>query len=156
MATGMRSAALWVWRAWIGEPEAQGARRPAGEDRRQIPRDLRHAVLEVSGQPGQLGRLHRALARVRAPVHVVHGDRDDFAPIEIAEALAASVPTRRPIRFQRVAGANHFLNDGPVEPLLAVLEACIPARRPWLASRLPQWLRPAWLRLGPWETHARA
>ncbi|WP_374533958.1 alpha/beta fold hydrolase [Phenylobacterium sp.] len=121
-----------------------------------IPRDLRHAVLEVSGQPGQLGRLHRALARVRAPVHVVHGDRDDFAPIEIAEALAASVPTRRPIRFQRVAGANHFLNDGPVEPLLAVLEACIPARRPWLAWRLPQWLRPAWLRLGPWETHARA
>ncbi len=121
-----------------------------------IPRDLRHAVLEVSGQPGQLGRLHRALARVRAPVHVVHGDRDDFAPIEIAEALAASVPTRRPIRFQRVAGANHFLNDGPVEPLLAVLEACIPARRPWLAWRWPQWLRPAWLRLGPWETHARA
>ena len=121
-----------------------------------IPRDLRHAVLEVSGQPGQLGRLHRALARVRAPVHVVHGDRDDFAPIEIAEALAASVPTRRPIRFQRVAGANHFLNDGPVEPLLAVLEACIPARRPWLAWRWPQWRRPAWLRLGPWETHARA
>ena len=79
-----------------------------------------------------------------------------MAPIKIAEALVASVPTRRPIRFQRVAGANHFMNDGPVEPLLAALEACIPARRPWLASRLPQWLRPAWLRLGPWETHARA
>lgn len=121
-----------------------------------IPRDLRHAVLEVSGQPGQLAHLHRALARVRVPVHVVHGDKDDFAPIETAERLAAETKTRRPIRFERVPGANHFLNDGPVEPLLAALEACIPVRRPLLAWPKIAWRRPAWLRLGPMGTHVNA
>lgn len=102
-----------------------------------IPRDLRHAVIEVSNQPGQLEHLHAALRVMKVPVHVIHGDRDDFAPIEIAEKLVAETRARRPIRFERVAGANHFLNDGPVEPLLAVLEACIPRRRPLLAFELP-------------------
>lgn len=102
-----------------------------------IPRDLRHAVIEVSNQPGQLEHLHAALRSLKVPVHVIHGDRDDFAPIEIAEKLVAETRARRPIRFERVPGANHFLNDGPVEPLLAVLEACIPPRRPLLSFKMP-------------------
>lgn len=104
-----------------------------------IPRDLRHAVIEVSNQPSQLAHLHAALQRLKIPVHVIHGDKDDFAPIEIAERLVAETRTRKPIRFERVEGANHFLNDGPVEPLLAALEACIPVRKPigWWAPRLP-------------------
>jgi len=122
---------------------------------RFIPRDLRHAVLEVSGQPAQLVGLHAALARVRAPVHVIHGDRDDFAPFEIARQLAAQARTRKPIRFERVAGANHFLNDGPVEPLLAALEACIPVRKP-LRLRLPKLPVLAWPRLGGGRTAASA
>jgi len=72
-----------------------------------IPRDLRNAVMEVSGQRPQLTHMRDALKRLRVPVHVVHGDEDDFAP-----------------------GANHFLNDGPVETLLGVLEACIPMPAP--------------------------
>jgi hypothetical protein len=62
---------------------------------------------------------------------MIHGDKDDFAPIEVAERLAAETATRRPIRFVRTPGANHFLNDGPADQLLAALESCIPARKPW-------------------------
>jgi pimeloyl-ACP methyl ester carboxylesterase len=97
---------------------------------RIIPRDLRNAVLEVAGQPGQLVHMRQALERITAPIHVVHGDMDDFAPIESAERLVKEVKTLRPMRFRRVAGADHFLNDGPVEDLLAELEACLPVRAP--------------------------
>ena len=93
-----------------------------------IPRDVRHAVLEVTNQAGQLEGMHAALRNLKVPVHVVHGDKDDFAPIELAEKLVAETRTRRPMRFERVIGANHFLNDGPAADLLATLETCIPRR----------------------------
>ena len=102
-----------------------------------IPRDLRHAVIEASGQRPQLDYAKRALARLSIPIHMIHGDQDDFAPIEVAERLAAETVTRRPIQFMRTPGANHFLNDGPAEQLLAALEACIPTRRRW-AFRWPK------------------
>jgi pimeloyl-ACP methyl ester carboxylesterase len=109
-----------------------------------IPRDLRNAVLEVTGQPGQLAYMREALMRLGAPIHVIHGDKDDFAPIETAERLVREVRTRRPIRFERVPGANHFLNDGPPEQLLASLEACIPARKPLFPWTMPALPRLAW------------
>lgn len=105
---------------------------------RIIPRDVRHAVLEVTNQAGQLEGMHAALRRLKVPVHVVHGDKDDFAPFELAEKLVAETRTRRPMRFERVIGANHFLNDGPVEDLLATLEACIPRRSAFKLS-WPRW-----------------
>lgn len=104
-----------------------------------IPRDLRNAVLEVSGQPAQLMYMRTALESVRAPIHVVHGDADDFAPIETAERLVTEIHAKLPMQFHRVAGANHFMNDGPPEDLLAELEACLPVRAPLyvtLAQRL--------------------
>ena len=96
-----------------------------------IPRDLRHAVVECTGQRPQLAFAKRALARLPIPIHMIHGDKDDFAPIEAAERLAAETVTRHPIRFIRTPGANHFLNDGPAAELLSALEACIPQRRRW-------------------------
>lgn len=96
-----------------------------------IPRDLRNAVQEVMGQPAQLVHARDALARLKVPIHMIHGDKDDFAPIEIAERLVAETMTRTPVRFQRVEGANHFLNDGPTDALLAAIEGCIPTPRPW-------------------------
>jgi pimeloyl-ACP methyl ester carboxylesterase len=96
-----------------------------------IPRDLRHAVIEASGQRPQLADAKQALSRLTIPIHMIHGDKDDFAPIEAAERLAAETATQSPIRFIRTAGANHFLNDGPADQLLAALEACIPAARRW-------------------------
>jgi pimeloyl-ACP methyl ester carboxylesterase len=109
-----------------------------------IPRDLRNAVLEVSNQHSQLGHMRAALARLTAPVHVLHGDRDDFAPIELAERLARETRSRRPIRFERVAGADHFLTDGPVETLIDCLERCIPAAPAgWRLPALPRLSWPA-------------
>lgn len=107
-----------------------------------IPRDLRNAVMEVSGQRYQLAHMRAALSTLRTPIHVVHGEKDDFAPIATAEKLVAETPARAPIRFRRVPGANHFLNDGPTDELLKVLEECIPAEAERL--RLPDvgaWLK---------------
>jgi pimeloyl-ACP methyl ester carboxylesterase len=112
-----------------------------------IPRDLRNAVLEVAGQAPQLDRVRAALAGLDVPIHLVHGDKDDFAPIEIAEQWVAEIDVRRPARVVRVAGGDHFINDGPVDSVLAALEACIPQPAPsrlrWPA--LPK-LRWPWLR----------
>jgi pimeloyl-ACP methyl ester carboxylesterase len=113
-----------------------------------IPRDLRNAILEVSGQAPQLAHMRQALRRLNVPVHVIHGDADDFAPIELAEQLVAEQPSRRPLNFIRVPGANHFLNDGPVEVMMSVLEQCIPVPAPPKpAFKLPTLQLPnlAWL-----------
>lgn len=108
-----------------------------------IPRDLRHAVMEVRGQRAQLDQVRHALQRLTVPVHVIHGDQDDFAPIEMAQALAAETRTLKPIRFAAVAGANHFLNDGPAELVMEQLEACLPQPAPaWF--RLPRLPKLAW------------
>lgn len=101
-----------------------------------IPRDLRNAVLEVSGQESQLEHMREALGRLSIPIHLVHGTADDFAPVETAEQMVAEIAVRSPIRFRRVEGANHFLNDGPTEELLAVLEECIPPAAPSRIERL--------------------
>jgi pimeloyl-ACP methyl ester carboxylesterase len=115
-----------------------------------IPRDLRNAILEVSGQRAQLQHMRQALRRLNVPVHVIHGDADDFAPIELARKLVEETRARRPMAFICVPGANHFLNDGPVEVLMSALERCIPAPTPakpafklpalpsldWLAAKL--------------------
>lgn len=105
---------------------------------KMIPRDLRHAVIEVRGQKPQLRHAERALSRVRVPIHMIHGDKDDFAPLEVAERLAAQTVTRRPIRVVRTEGANHFLNDGPTEILIAAIEACIPKRPPLFTFGWPK------------------
>ena len=115
-----------------------------------IPRDLRNAVREVSGQSSQLEHLHAALDRVVAPVHILHGTRDDFAPLETAERLHRKIDSkRRPVRFKAVEGADHFLNDGPPEDLLALLETCLPSRAPALEMPdLGAWWRSIAQRLG--------
>jgi pimeloyl-ACP methyl ester carboxylesterase len=122
-----------------------------------IPRDLRNAVLEVTGQAPQLDRVRAALAGLEVPIHVVHGDKDDFAPIEIAEQWVAETGARRPARVVRVAGGDHFINDGPVDSVLAALEACIPQpaspRLRW--PSLPK-LRWPWLRAAEPRGVARA
>jgi pimeloyl-ACP methyl ester carboxylesterase len=102
-----------------------------------IPRDLRHAVMEASGQRPQLVHARRALMQLTIPVHMIHGDKDDFAPIEVAERLANEALTRRPVRFVRTTGGNHFLNDGPAHELIAALEGCLPVKTPW-TFRLPK------------------
>jgi len=84
----------------------------------------------ISHQAEQLKYMRAALEHLSVPVHVIHGDMDDFAPIEMAERLVKETRTRRPIRFERIRGLKHFFNDGPVEPLLACLESGITKTEP--------------------------
>ena len=102
-----------------------------------IPRDLRNAITEVTHQRDQLALMRRFLPRLSVPVHVVHGELDDFAPIETARRLVQETRTRRPLRFHAVPGANHFFNDGPTERLVDTLEQCIPPAKPAWTWRWP-------------------
>ena len=90
-----------------------------------IPRDLKNAVREVAGQPSQLAHLHAVLDRVRTPLHILHGDADDFAPIETAERFHDTLRDHRAAkaRFRRVPGADHFLNDRNRSVDFAVMNA---------------------------------
>jgi pimeloyl-ACP methyl ester carboxylesterase len=137
-------ASLVMLSSFLGEtgPTARWLVEMGGKVLNLIPRDLRHAILEVTGQTHQLDHMHEALSRLPMPVHVIHGDKDDFAPIAAAERLARQGRTPRPIRFEAVAGANHFLNDGPIDRLLACLEGCIPVEKP--AWRWPSLPKPRW------------
>lgn len=129
-ASGRALGGLVLLSSYLGEP-GPTARWLVGAGSRVsnlIPRDLRNAVVEISNQPRQLALMSEALPRLKAPIHAVHGDHDDFAPIEAARRLASCAPTRRPIRFVTAPGANHFLNDGPAELLIEILEDCMPAQ----------------------------
>jgi pimeloyl-ACP methyl ester carboxylesterase len=137
-----RVASLVLLSSYLGEPGRTAKRllqlgsRLGGV----IPRDLQNAVKEITAQPAQMDEVRIALSRLSAPVHVIHGDADDFAPIETVRALTTMRDSRRPVRFQTIPGGDHFLNDGPVEPLLACIEACIPRTRPPIIPGLVQWL----------------
>jgi pimeloyl-ACP methyl ester carboxylesterase len=136
-------ASLAMLSSYLGEPgpTAKWLVQSGSYLLKALPRDLRHAVQEILGQPAQLPIAQAALAGLSIPIHVIHGDEDDFAPIEVAERLALETCTAVPIRFQKVEGANHFLNDGPAEALLEAIEACLP---PAVAQPKPIW----WARLG--------
>ncbi len=112
-----------------------------------MPRDLRNAVTEIRGQPGQIPLLREAFGRIRSPLHVLHGDRDDFAPFDSARDFFADLPTRRRPRFERLAGAGHFLNDGPAHTVIEALHRCLPADRTAAARPGVAW-RPALAALG--------
>ena len=153
-----RVASLVLLSSYLGEsgPTARWLMDAGSRLKGVIPRDLRAAVTEVAGQPAQLQLMHAALAGLRIPVHVIHGDMDDFAPIQLAQRLAAETPAQRPIRFQAVPGANHFLNDGPVERMLGCLEACLPApisafgeARRWIASLAGRLAKPSRAAVAP-------
>lgn len=127
-----RLASVVLMSSYLGEsgPTARWLVDAGSRLKGVIPRDLRHAVIEVSGQPPQMALMHEALGRLTVPIHVIHGDADDFAPIDLARRLAAETKARRPISFQAVAQANHFLNDQPVETVISCLEACLPSAPP--------------------------
>jgi pimeloyl-ACP methyl ester carboxylesterase len=127
-ANARRLGGLVLLSSYLGEP-GPTARWLVGAGSRMsnlIPRDLRNAVMEISHQPRQMALMMEALPRVKAPIHAIHGDHDDFAPIEAARRLADETRTRRPIRFVTAPDANHFLNDAPAEMLIDMLETCIP------------------------------
>ncbi len=118
---------LMLLSAYLGEPGPTAKRLMEMGSRvlTLIPRDLRNAIVEVRGQRAYMPAVRLALQRLNLPIHVVHGDLDDFAPIEVARALAERTIGQGPKAFHMVKGANHFLNDGPTTELLAELERVI-------------------------------
>lgn len=118
---------LMLLSAYLGEagPTAKRLMEMGGRVLNLIPRDLRNAIVEVRGQRAYMPSVRLALQRLNLPIHVVHGDLDDFAPIEVARALADRTIDQGPETFHLVKGANHFLNDGPTPQLLAELERVI-------------------------------
>ena len=141
-ANPRRVAAVVLLSSYLGAPGPTAQRLLALGERLGgfIPRDLRNAVEEVRGQPAQLGYVRAALAGLRVPVHVIHGEADDFAPIEAARAFTR-LSGARSVRFSAVPGAGHFINDGPAEALLASIEDCIPSTPRRTTWRWPDWLR---------------
>lgn len=123
-----RVGALVLLSSYLGEsgPTARWLVDAGSRLKAVIPRDLRTAVIEVSGQPAQMPMMREALASLRTPIHIIHGEVDDFAPVELARRMATDMANRVPIRFEVVPGANHFLTDGPVESLIGRLVACLP------------------------------
>jgi hypothetical protein len=110
------------------------------------PKSLAGVVLLSSflGEPGPTARFLVNLGM--RMLSLIHGDADDFAPIELAERLVKETRSRAPMRFISVPGANHFLNDGPVDVLLNVLERCIPASAPKPSFKLPSLPSLGWIR----------
>ena len=146
-ATGARVDRLILLSSYLGEQGPAGRRLIEAGTRflGVIPRDLRHAVVEVTSQAAQIDLVHRALRGVRAPIHMIHGDADDLAPIAVARAFALQARSRRPISFQAADRAGHFLNDEPPDRLISALEACIPPSPParnWSWPRLPSFAGP--------------
>lgn len=131
-------SSLVLLSSYLGEPGPTARRLVELGSRLEsvIPRDLRNAVREIIGQPPQLSAVREALSRLPMPVHVLHGDLDDFAPIDVAQALAGLRGPGKPVRFQTISGADHFINDGPVDALLRLIETCIPESA---TSRLRSW-----------------
>jgi pimeloyl-ACP methyl ester carboxylesterase len=106
-----------------------------------MPRDLRNAITEVLAQAPQLLTVREALSQLTMPIHIVHGDEDDFAPIGAARALAENLMGEANVTFTALPHANHFLNEGPPELVLAHLESAIasawePEPAPTLGQRL--------------------
>jgi pimeloyl-ACP methyl ester carboxylesterase len=134
---------LMLLSAYLGEagPTAKRLMEMGGRVLNLIPRDLRNAIVEVRGQRAYMPAVRLALQRLKLPIHVVHGDLDDFAPIEVARALAERTIGPGFGRFHLVKGANHFLNDGPTTELLAELERVIALSdaRSYTAQPAPLW-----------------
>lgn len=137
-----RVAVLVLLSSYLGEsgPTARWLVDAGSRLKAVIPRDLRTAVSEVSGQRAQMPLMREALAQLRIPIHIIHGEVDDFAPVELARQMASEPVSRGPIRFEAVPGANHFLTDGPVESLIRRLDACLP-RPAKVGERIGNWLQ---------------
>lgn len=112
----------------VGGPEMVGPRTP--EFMRRLSRPLRAAPpAALTRDFAAAVRRHdpaRALARLKAPVLLVHGTADDVVPGAVSERLAAAA--KGPLRLVRERGAGHDFLDR--RERLARLCAS------WLASKL--------------------
>lgn len=86
-----------------------------------LPRDLKNSITEVSAQRAQLPAVWQALRGLRQPIVFVHGDADEFVPIEADQRIAAEYGHT----LIAVPGGDHFLNACCVPALLTAIEQAI-------------------------------
>jgi len=86
-----------------------------------LPRDLKNSITEVSAQGAQLPGVFDALRGLSQPVVFVHGDNDNFVPLEAARRLSAEYGRT----LIEVPSGDHFLNACCVPALLAAIETAI-------------------------------
>ncbi len=90
-----------------------------------LPRDMKNALAEIDNQTPQLPQARAALAELKIPVIVLHGDDDDFIPLAAAQRLAAAAGPRG--EFIAAPGGDHFLNACCVDAVLAAVERGVTA-----------------------------
>ncbi len=90
-----------------------------------LPRDMRNALAEITGQPKQLPQVRAALASLTVPIVVLHGDKDTFIMPEAAQRLAADAGPRA--QYMVAPGGDHFLNACCVNDVLAAVERGVAA-----------------------------
>ena len=101
-----RVASLVLLSGFFGEagPTARWLIDMGSKALKMIPRDLRHAVIEAAGQRPQLEHARAALAQLSIPIHMIHGDRDDFAPIAAAcRSSSSTMASSRLVSWERSA-----------------------------------------------------
>lgn len=85
-----------------------------------LPRDMRNALAEIDHQKPQLPLAREALASLKIPVIVLHGDEDDFIPLAAAQRLAEAAGPRA--HFVLAPGGDHFLNACCVDAVIGATE----------------------------------
>jgi pimeloyl-ACP methyl ester carboxylesterase len=86
-----------------------------------LPRDLRNSITEVRAQTSQLPAVWTALRGLSQPIVFIHGDEDNFVPLEADQRIAAEYDHT----LIAVPGGDHFLNACCVPALLGAMEQAI-------------------------------
>ena len=118
-----RVHALVLVSAYFGD-RGPTARRLVGAGRLfhgLLPRDLRNSVSEMSAQADQLPGVWAAMRELEQPVVFVHGDADNFVPLEADRRIAAEYGHT----LVTVPDGDHFLNACCVPALLGAFERAI-------------------------------
>lgn len=102
-----------------------------------VPTDLATCNEEILALEGELRRLADRWAGIRAPVRVLHGERDGLVPVANADFVAQRVT--RDLEIHRVADMDHFVPWSHPELIVATLVAL--ADR-WPVSRAGPAARP--------------
>lgn len=77
--------------------------------RAMLPRAIRNANAELMALEAELVELGPLLARVRAPVLIVHGTKDDLVPVANVSYMQAQLSSARCLKTVLLEGRNHFL-----------------------------------------------
>jgi alpha/beta superfamily hydrolase len=71
------------------------------------------------GAPARMSNLD-FIGHCPKPTLFVHGAEDVIAPVATLEALLATLPTDKAVRFVRISGAGHFFDDHSAELAQAI------------------------------------